>query len=159
MTRSHRLSRRFLVSSFVATLLIAGCTPPKSQSFRNSFLPPTPHPVITDDVMITDPPEVPADLYLKEQPNRLPEGVVTPRNAEIDNRLRRAEERYQAGQKAYQQGNMDEARREFDRAVDILLATPDNGPERQRVERRLEQMVEAVYPLRRERARIGRGFR
>ncbi len=82
---------------------------------------------------------------MRESPNLLPASMSTPRNAEIETRLRKAEDQYSAGQRAYQQGDMDAARREFNQAVDILLAAPDNGPERARIENRLEQMVEAIF--------------
>jgi membrane-bound lytic murein transglycosylase D len=98
-----------------------------------------------EDVSIGEPPAVPPDLYVKEQPNFLPAAITAPRSSQVDNRLRRAEDRFQAGQRAYQQGRIDEARQEFNRAVDILLSTPENAWERQRAERRLELMVEAIY--------------
>jgi membrane-bound lytic murein transglycosylase D len=60
-------------------------------------------------------------------------------------RLRDAEERFDAGKMAYQQGNMAEARRQFNRAVDILLSAPDSVPERARLERRLDRMVDAIF--------------
>ena len=40
---------------------------------------------------------------------------------------------------------MEDARREFDAAIDVLLAAPDNLPGRSRVERRLDELVEAIY--------------
>ena len=44
-----------------------------------------------------------------------------------------------------QEGRTDDARREFNQAVEILLNAPDNTPERARIERRLEELIEAIY--------------
>jgi membrane-bound lytic murein transglycosylase D len=57
----------------------------------------------------------------------------------------RAEDRLEAGRKLYQQGDFAGARREFDGAVDILLSTPENVTDRQKLERRLDQMVDRIY--------------
>lgn len=147
MTQSHRFASAFILGSFSASLLfLAGCTTAKSPAFRNSFLPPSsPRVDTTESDMIGEPPAVPAELYMKERPNALPAAVTTTRNADIDNRLRRAEEHFSNGQRAYGQGSMDEARYEFNRAVDLLLMAPDGGPDRLRVDRRLDQMVDAIY--------------
>jgi len=82
---------------------------------------------------------------MKEQPNFLPAAVVTPRNSDVDSRLRRADEWFAAGQRAYQSGNMDQARREFNRAIDLLLGASESAMDRHRMEQRLEQMVDAIY--------------
>jgi membrane-bound lytic murein transglycosylase D len=70
---------------------------------------------------------------------------AVPRASEADFRLQRAEQRFQAGKIAFQEGRVEDARREFDSAVDILLTTPPDFPERARLEKRLEQMIETIY--------------
>jgi membrane-bound lytic murein transglycosylase D len=59
--------------------------------------------------------------------------------------VKRAEDRFAAGRRAHQQGRLNDARAEFNRAIEILLTAPDNLPERVRVERRLDELVEAIY--------------
>jgi membrane-bound lytic murein transglycosylase D len=144
MIQRHR-NQSAVLSIFFAVLFLslAGCAPPKSQ-FRNSFVPPHPRPLVADDLTL-DPPEVSADLYSKEQPNFLPAALVTPRSSDVEARLRRSEDHYRSGQRAYQQGDVDAARSEFDYAVDLLLTATATGPDRQRIERRLEQMVDEIY--------------
>jgi membrane-bound lytic murein transglycosylase D len=83
---------------------------------------------------------------MRETPVVIPAAtLVPPHPPEIEVRLRDAEQKFDAGKTAYQQGNMAEARRQFNRAVDILLSAPDNVPERARLERRLDKMVDAIF--------------
>ena len=146
MTRSHRLPA-FNICLLVAFLFASvGCAPTQPQSFKTSFLPPAPQAigVSEPEVEFSTPPQNP-NYFVKEVPNLIPASVLAPRYAEIESRLRRAEERFEAGRTFYQEGKIEEARREFNKSVDILLTTPENAPERYRVERRLEQMVETIF--------------
>ena len=148
MTFSHRHSSAILLlGSLTASLLtLAGCASTKTPAFRSSFLAPgAPRVDDAEPLMLGEPPEVPPELYMKARPSPLPAAITTPRSTEFDSRLHRAEEFYSAGQRAYAQGDMDSARREFNRAVDLLLTSPEGGPDRARIERRLEQMVDAIY--------------
>lgn len=69
------------------------------------------------------------------------------RTQEADERLRRADEQLAQGKRFYENGDLLAARRAFDAAVDILLKTPQNLSDRQRVERRLEEMADTIYRL------------
>jgi peptidoglycan lytic transglycosylase D len=64
---------------------------------------------------------------------------------EVEDRLVRINEHFEAGKKLYQQSDIPGARREFDQAVDLVLSAPDNLPDRQRLERKLDQIVDAIY--------------
>jgi membrane-bound lytic murein transglycosylase D len=64
---------------------------------------------------------------------------------EIEKRLQKAEERFEAGKRAYLAGDASLARAEFDRALDILLTAPDDLSDRHRLERRLDEMVDSIY--------------
>jgi membrane-bound lytic murein transglycosylase D len=57
----------------------------------------------------------------------------------------RAQEQFEQGRKAYERGDLEEARRGFDLAIDTLLSTPENAPDRARIERRLEQIADKIY--------------
>jgi len=57
----------------------------------------------------------------------------------------RAQDHFDAGKRLYQSGDMAGARQEFDRAMDLLLSAPENLPDRQRLERRLDQMADSIY--------------
>ncbi len=104
-----------------------------------SFLPPTPIPA-PGDAPLAEPPHVAPPLYTTETPN------LTPRTSpEVDRRLKAADEHFEAGKEAYRQENPAVARQEFDRALDVLLSAPEDLPERARLERRLDQMVDSIY--------------
>ena len=142
MTLSHR--SWFLTTVVIIPLaLLTGCMSGKTQAFRLSFLPSTPVPV---ELAYEEPPQLPTGLYSNDTPDMIQRALTTmPHPPEVDGRIVRAEDRMEAGKKLYQQGDFAAARREFDAAVDILLATPDNLPDRQKLERKLDQMVDRIY--------------
>jgi membrane-bound lytic murein transglycosylase D len=89
------------------------------------------------------PPPIQPNLYLPESPSFVNPELQTRTLA--DSRIRRAESLFQQGKTAYLSGDMDRARSSFDAAVDSLLSTPDNLPERHKVERKLEDLVGAIH--------------
>jgi membrane-bound lytic murein transglycosylase D len=141
MTASHR--SWFLTAIVIIPLaFLSGCISGKPQAFRLSFLPSTPVPV---ELAYEEPPQLPS-LYSNDTPDLIQHALTTmPRPPEVDGRIVRAEDRLEAGRKLYQQGDLAGARHEFDAAVDILLSTPDNIPDRQKLERRLDQMIDRIY--------------
>jgi membrane-bound lytic murein transglycosylase D len=64
---------------------------------------------------------------------------------ELDDLLSSAQNRLTVGKRLLQEGDQEGARRAFDRAVEILLSTPVSAPNRERVERRLEEIVDLIY--------------
>jgi membrane-bound lytic murein transglycosylase D len=143
MTPSHR--SWFLTAIVVIPLafLLNGCISGKPQGFRLSFLPSTPVPV---QLAFEEPPQLPSDLYTNDTPDLIQHALTTmPHPPEVDGAIVRAEDRMEAGRKLYQQGDFAGARREFDAAVDILLSTPENVPDRQKLERKLDQMADRIY--------------
>lgn len=67
------------------------------------------------------------------------------RSAEGDNRLNKANLHFSNGRQFYFQGNLTSARREFDTAVQTLLAAPESLPDRKRLERRLDELCDLIY--------------
>lgn len=63
----------------------------------------------------------------------------------LDAYARKADEHFAAGKKLYETGDPDGARREFDLAMDALLSAPGDLPDRQRLERKLDQMSDAIF--------------
>ena len=111
--------------------------------FKLSFLPNTPVPL---EPVVVEPPLIDPLLFAKESPTLVENALVVPaRLPEVEGRLVRAQDRFEAGRRLYQQGDFLGARQEFDRAIDQLLAAPENLPDRQRLERKLDQMVDAIY--------------
>ncbi len=70
---------------------------------------------------------------------------TTPRTAAGDDLLARAETHLNNGKSLYFQGNLPDARREFDAAVDTLLSAPDSLPDHRRLERRLDELSDVIY--------------
>ncbi|MBV9038621.1 MAG: transglycosylase SLT domain-containing protein [Acidobacteriaceae bacterium] len=67
------------------------------------------------------------------------------RSPETDERLKRADAHLDNGRQFYFQGNLAGAHREFDAAVDTLLAAPDSLPDHRRIERRLDEICDLIY--------------
>lgn len=143
MTKSHR-TRAVQTGScvIVALCILNGCAPVKNQQLRSSFLPPAPL-ADSSTEYLSEPPPVPKE-FAKELPQLFPVEPLLAKGSVIDTRLRRADEKFNEGKLAYQAGNTAEARRLFDQAIDILLSAP-SAPDRSKLERRLEQMVDVIY--------------
>lgn len=145
MTSTARVPAAVVSTALVAFL--TGCAtggPTPGQIFRNSFLPPAPkRPAVAE--ALAEPPRLEANPFLKRAPGTAVLAEILPKPTETDFRLKSSEDRFEAGRKAYQEGRYDDARREFNRAIDILLATPDSAPDRWRIERRLETLVDTVF--------------
>jgi membrane-bound lytic murein transglycosylase D len=92
---------------------------------------------------IADAPAIQPNLYFSESPTFLSSGLQT--GSQTDSRIRRADNLFLQGKALYLAGEMDGARSNFDAAIDTLLATPDNLPDRQKIERKLEDLVAAIH--------------
>jgi len=141
----RHLSAVLRVAPATGVFFLASCgTTTSPQRFRTFFLPPAPAPAAAEEAIPEAPPLV-AGFYANEVPSlgaSLP-FIAKPTDAEF--LIKRAEDRYAAGKRAIQEGHVADARREFNRAIEILLTAPEDMPERTRVEQRLEDMVESVY--------------
>lgn len=62
-----------------------------------------------------------------------------------DARVAKAQELFAEGKKLFVEGKKDAARREFDKAVDLLLQVSPEGPERAKLERKLEELIDRIY--------------
>jgi membrane-bound lytic murein transglycosylase D len=115
---------------------------------RNSFLPQAPV-VNMEEAAASLPKDVlssPPALYSQEHPNLTPSTQSILRLTELEKRLRNAEAEFGSGKRAYAEGKHEEARRHFNTAVDLLLEAPMQDEQgRRRLERRLDEMVEAIY--------------
>lgn len=142
---------RFLLtaSAVLMTGTLAGCTAARRQPFQMSFLPPAAARAVSRGQITEAPPEIAASAYFhRETPKILNLSLDTPpRSAQLEMRLRRAEELFQAGKRLLAQGETDAARQEFDRAVDLLLDTSEAVPDRQQAERKLEELAERIHRL------------
>ena len=62
-----------------------------------------------------------------------------------DPRFEKAQELFVSGKTFFQQGKKDQARKEFDQAIDLLLAATERAPDRARLEKKLEDLIDRIY--------------
>jgi membrane-bound lytic murein transglycosylase D len=141
------MSPRLTLPCCSALLLMTGCASQSSEALRQSFLPAT-RPFVAPARTA----ETPAKLnpYLSEAPvvvePRLSEARTPPRLNAADERLREAEQRFQAGKRLYQLKEMPAARVEFDAAIDLLLEASNLLPiDHSAFERKMEEMIETIH--------------
>ena len=140
-------TRKRLICCFssVSFLFLSGCAGSSTnQRFVLDFMPPAPKQVVASSVV--DTPQVSPVLSVADSPLYLKSTLqLPPKPSQVDVRLRQVDERFSAGKKAYQDGNILTARAEFDKAIDLLLTTPENVPDRYKVEKRVEELVAAIH--------------
>ncbi|MBL8233401.1 MAG: transglycosylase SLT domain-containing protein [Bryobacterales bacterium] len=81
----------------------------------------------------------------KEAPNFLKFEPRLPARERPDSRMRRAEQAFEKGKRAYLEGDFLTARTEFDSAIDILLSASENNPNRAELVRRLEELIDRIH--------------
>ena len=134
MTKSHRASLSCAALIVFILYFLSGCAASKTQTFAMSFLPAAP--VLDVDDSLATPPVVSTPTYSSENANLIEKALRLPTApSEVDSRLQRAQERFESGKKLYQQGEVAGARKEFDRAIEVLLSASENLPDRPKLER------------------------
>jgi len=131
--------------SAAAVLALAGCAAPRQSRFQMPFV--APSPVAARDVVLADdPPSLPPNLYLsKETPTFIPgQSRLTPLPTPSDLLISRAEDAFQKGKRYYQSGDKERARKQFDRAVDLMFEASENPTDRQAFERKFEETVDGI---------------
>ena len=81
--------------------------------------------------------------YAGEVPNSSLPSVSRPSDADF--LIKRADDRFAAGKRAFQEGRIEDARKEFDKAIEVLTNAPENLTDRARLERHIEELVESIY--------------
>jgi membrane-bound lytic murein transglycosylase D len=132
-----------LTAAAIALCSCAATAPPKQ--FRTFFVPPArPGPSPADPVPI-DPPNVTLAWYANETPNLSPALQVISRPSDVDFLIKKADDRFAAGKRAFQEGRIEDGRKQFDRVLEVLLTTPENLPDRARLERHTDELIEQIY--------------
>ncbi|MGH9582864.1 MAG: transglycosylase SLT domain-containing protein, partial [Bryobacteraceae bacterium] len=72
-------------------------------------------------------------------------GAAAIHSSETDDILARADKHFHTGRQLYFDGDLTAAHREFDAAIEVLLSAPDSLPDRNRVERRLDDLCDLIY--------------
>jgi len=137
--------RRFYVCCTSITLGIAGCGYNQQSRFQNAFLPSPPPRGAA--FALAQPPSLEPNVYLHDAPPLLIQAIKTPAlPSAADQLMRRAEQAFQRGRRAYQANDVEQSRREFDTAIDLMLAASEKNPDdRQSFEARLDEMVDSIH--------------
>jgi len=136
-------TKRFLyIFSASVTLGLSGCGYNQQSRFQTAFLPSTPRPSAVD---VAEPPLLEPNPYLHDAQPAILVQKIPAAPSEADLLMLRADQAFQRGKRAYQANDAQQARREFDTAVDLMLEASESHPsDRQAFEARLDQMVDAV---------------
>jgi len=137
-------------SCFVVCLALLStlpsCAPARTRSLRKAFVPPSDS-LPARTVIAPPPPSIQARTDAGE-PLRLPSSALAltaPSRAEAV--AAEADSHFQEGRRLFAAGDEAGARREFDQAVDLLLATLETTGTRGIVDRKLDQLVDAIHRL------------
>jgi len=124
--------------------VLVGCVPSQT-SFRSSFLPPAAPGARA--FYAPDPPPLDASVEMTDSPRFISPLPPASIGSRADVLVREAEWHFQAGRAHYQAGDAAAARREFDRAIDVLLSSPEDPGLRVAIDKKLEDLVEAIHRL------------
>ena len=131
----------------LVTLFSFGCGYTQPTRFQMSFLPPAPKGALAT-VDLPEPPPVPANVFLGADIPAiiLSNPQILQRRTQADATVQRAQRIFQNGKRYYQSQDLANARREFDRAIDLMLEASDQDVvDRQDFERKLEEMVDSIH--------------
>ncbi len=93
-----------------------------------------------------EPPDVRPSLFLKEVPGFLAEQPRPPqRLSASDLLMQQAEEKRQEGRRHYRAGEIEQARADFNQAIDLMLEASAGAADRLAYQRKLDQMVESIH--------------
>lgn len=135
-----------VVAAMCAWLSGCAATSPVAhpQQFRTFLLPPEEAREIPVGP-IAEAPLLATSAYANEAPDVGSSATDIPQATGVDFILKRAEDHFAAGKRALQEGRTEDARVEFDRAVEILLNAPEDTADRPRLEKRLQEMADDIY--------------
>ncbi|MEO8052085.1 MAG: transglycosylase SLT domain-containing protein [Acidobacteriota bacterium] len=67
------------------------------------------------------------------------------RSSDVDFLIKKADDRFAAGKRAFREGHIEQGRGDFDRVLEVLLNTAENLPDRARLERHIDELIEHIY--------------
>ena len=130
-----------------AAIVTSGCGYTQQAKFQMSFLPPAPK-GSSVTVELPDPPAIRPNLFLgADIPSIvLSNPQILQRRTQADATVQTAQRRFLAGRRYYQAKDIANARREFDRAIDLMLeASEQEVVNRQEFDRQLDEMVDNIH--------------
>jgi membrane-bound lytic murein transglycosylase D len=141
------LKRATSCLGFLALLeVLIGCVPQRSQPLHHSFLAPTPKPSGLA-LKTTEPPVLEPALDLEDAKPAFLAIQSSSETRRAETLAREADWHFQAGRRYYLEGDEKAARREFDRATDLLLGAPDTPGLRAILDKKLDELVEEIHRL------------
>ena len=143
MTRIKVLSCK---GALLVLLTSWSCAPSHKQALRTIFVPPSSS-THASRIVTQDPPKIAPRADVVESARLFPPGEANVRSTRSDTLLQSADWHYQAGRKLYQSGDEAGARREFDRAVDMLLSAPEDAGVRGVFDKKLDELVDVIHRL------------
>src|SRR5664279_413904 len=142
-----RTSALCTFSLLVVAVVTSGCGYTQQSKYQMSFLPPAPRHA-SEIVELPEPPPVERNLYLGADIPAvfLSNSQALQRRTQGDATIQTALRRFQSGKRYYQSNDVVNARREFDRAIDLMLEASVQGLiDRQQYERQLDEMVDSIH--------------
>ena len=131
-----------LTGAVIALSSCATTTPPRQ--FRTFFVPPARTGTPQGDPALIEPPNV-ILAYANETPNITSSLPSFARPTDVDFLIKKADDRFASGKRAFQEGRTADSRMDFDRVLDVLLTAPENLPDRARLERHIDELIEQIY--------------
>jgi membrane-bound lytic murein transglycosylase D len=134
-----------IVIAGLAFLSASCATINRPQAFRTFLLPPPVQASRQEPVL--DPPNLQPDYFANEAPFLTDAATLSfvspPEPSDTDFVIKQADDRFAAGKQALSDGRPQDARKEFNRAIEVLLAA--DTADRTRIERRLEELSDRIY--------------
>jgi membrane-bound lytic murein transglycosylase D len=127
---------------------LAGCSSPllfsQQSNIQTSFFAPAavrlPASGVTADIAETE--HLP---YINQVAKENQKGLASFRPNAFDLLIDQAEEKFQSGKKFYRDRNYDQARADFNAAIDLMLKAADNPTDRALFDCKLEDMVDTIH--------------
>ncbi len=131
-----------LTGAVIALTSCASTVPPKQ--FRTFFAPPARARAPQDNRVLIEPPNV-SVAYANESPLVTSSLPSFSRPSDVDFLIKKADERFASGKRAFQEGRTADSRADFDRVLEVLVTAPENLPDRARLERHIDELIERIY--------------
>jgi membrane-bound lytic murein transglycosylase D len=132
-----------LTGAVIALSSCASTAPPKQ--FRTFFAPPARAGAPQSDGVLIEPPNVTL-AYANEAPLVTSSSLPSfSRPSDVDFLIKKADDRFASGKRAFQEGRTADSRADFDRVLEVLVTAPENLPDRARLERHIDELIERIY--------------
>jgi membrane-bound lytic murein transglycosylase D len=95
--------------------------------------------------VVPPPPPAPPPAPVVQKPEPPPPPPPLPQPDPAEKLVAQSEAACQSGAEAYRSGHLERAKREFDQAIDMLLAAPDSVRSDARVQAQLEKLVDQIH--------------